>query len=887
MVFPFAFFQPIPAADNDTLNRFNNDFEACAAIQWVRYSPNNWLSGSIAVWYPRFSKHYVSAHGNPNGLPRQQLGQQLAQSQMYNQMGSTSVNARRHSNPFRGQQPIDVASSYGGSMQNNFQNAASNGQIPGNGLTPAQGMAYQQVTAQMPPRGLFDPDAPRRVESRVETRGLPHAKVKPQQPASKSNSSKDPAVRVNKIMGHDTWRPLQTKSLSEEAVFDEENDAAGNLKDTTSSHSSVKSSAREPTVCAASRSITPEVVDKVKGITQQAESEMQDNRPQGPQIEQAVEQQPEKHLPQKESLKTKSCKKSQPEKSHKQQAAAANSKLSDKRGEQGGTSSQNAAALDPKTTQQQSQSSTESSTATLAATNTTVDSNPQNAASSDTITPEPTKDVQHDDRRAATEAESTAADNDVEKTATSSLATAPDATKFVQREVTTHRKKTTSRNNNYDAGGNKNAGKPKARDISKKDQQKKGPEAKQSGYRKTAADLTVSVERLEDEAAKREAATEVSSAVGEANYPTDTVIRHKTTRPTFPVEWADDVDDKLSTRTPSPPVDTLPKASVANRFSNISVQMANAANNDANEANATKKVVKDMLDSAIAILSLNQASASKENAVDHKESESEPVASATESAPQAEQKAGRDNRFKSKFKQKGKAQDASSHLTSRSNTPTLTDTQSRGPSPLFDRPSSAATPSDASSRGPSPAMQNYTKPKKQHNHQNKQKRNLTLLEPGTSEGLAKTDEKEAAPSAVEAVDESQFQAKPVNEAGKSHNAKFRANTAGNSLRIAKQRSTTSATTSLTAIFEPPVKTGWEASAPAVHKNPTTAETKESEVLPALTQDKPKSQGSSSKSTKNGEDLSLPEGSPFPPLAPTVKPSGNWAAVAKSGASTLR
>lgn len=430
----------------------------------------------------------------------------------------------------------------------------------------------------------------------------------------------------------------------------------------------------------------------------------------------------------------------------------------------------------------------------------------------------------------------------------------------------------------------------------KKDVEKSKPKTaskeRTSGYRKTATDLTVPVESFMDATTKsgyRKTTDQLSSATEKVMYPMETVIRHKKPRSPLPIDWA---TEESGSKVSSPQEEASKSAAVRDRFDDIGKEMS---------------LQDKSSEGTDGLAAMNETPASAASDATQPPTEMQ----------QAQQSHQPKKQGKAKNK-KGKAQGGRSHLTSRSNTPT--DTQSRGPSPAFNRPPSAtATMNATSSQGPSPAISNNndrstegTGTLKKKSGKNKSKRKPTQPAAEFSDGLAKSsgsqdnkdtgarqgspskkpkivqptsDEKMGEPQVAKSLDVSQN--KTDEKLDDLNKVIYRANNGG-SLHLDKNRSSAKRgdTTALSVVFEPPTTEAKDLSPNAnlfPHQKFAIDQVRKVGPPPKMSLDSTMQQGNSTKPTGINEHTdSQPKSfTPFPQMSPKAKrASGGWAAVVK-------
>lgn len=407
--------------------------------------------------------------------------------------------------------------------------------------------------------------------------------------------------------------------------------------------------------------------------------------------------------------------------------------------------------------------------------------------------------------------------------------------------------------------------------------------------------------------------SQLSSAVEDLSYSTETVIRHKPGRPSLPLQWADaDAGEGGRTGTQSPPAGVLTGSTrlrlgdVDRRFNVLHIRsIAHIPPEDMAQAIMTGDL-GDVIGNALT----KEATPSGATSVSNEDKTTDKSLGNldTKSAVATEQKSGpRRRKNKSKKKQ---SQGARSHLTSRSETPI--DTQSHGPSPALEHLVSAAAFDEILRKDSSTNLQNNEASPECSSQPKKTKRTQLVTEVSDEQATrgGSGDNKkpeDAAASSLEKTEARQgdlaegsvTQAPSIKNPDKASNGKIRSDTTGDSLRMPKNRSpkkgsqksapqnaaksegsTMGQVPSLSSIFEPPAKDMTDA---AVETN---AFADQKSIVDDTSARKPESATNSLKLSKNTDNrVALPRVAlPLQQVARTTKTGGSWASVAKGAVS---
>lgn len=448
--------------------------------------------------------------------------------------------------------------------------------------------------------------------------------------------------------------------------------------------------------------------------------------------------------------------------------------------------------------------------------------------------------------------------------------------------------------------------------------------------------LAESIETSRTNAASSDKATgsysmttsQLSSAVEDLGYSTETIIRHKPGRPSLPLQWAvAEVDDggRTGAQSSSAGVNLDRFRDVEHRINAFCVQKI--ARITASEM-AEDMVTRGRKDANGAALMTKEATSSSEDSISNNaKTIGESLGnSTTKSAVVKEQNpAPSCNQSKKNKTKKKKSQGERSHLTSRSGTPV--DTQSWDASTVPEETLETTAFNDESREDPSSRLRNNrnneassecsSQPRRTRKKQAKKGTKRTPLMPEVSDGQAacsgsrvtkkqgdparsswrkaegsQADLAEGSPIQANAV-VANLQSLPVDKPEKASNVKLRPVTTGGSLRMPKSRSSKTGgqksaphsaakskasivgeIPSLSSMFKPPTEeiTGVPSE--------TNAFADQKLIVDEIR--KPKSSTSFLKLPKSDNDrVALPRVAvPLPRVAQSTETNGTWASVAR-------
>ncbi|KAJ4416043.1 hypothetical protein N0V82_006966 [Gnomoniopsis sp. IMI 355080] len=826
----------------------------------------------IESWYPLFSKHYVP--------------QKPHETQVRYQTHSLFEHNRRDSNPFRNQQPagpLTIQDGYNvpGSLPYNFP--------------PLNVITYQQVQPHNQPRVLYDPNAPQRRDSKLQN-AQPNISKSDQKIHAKLGCSQE--VRKSRSLPKGPWRQPQPKPSSEQSLADGEKDGADALKGAPYA---------PPVEKAKVSSLTDEVSatlganppDPSRGGSSEMSSKPQDTS-------QVGNPSKERHR------RDKSGKNKLPKDQSKAERINTNDcKIAGKNGDSGAASSRVVAPDTPRPRQRGKTLADDLQTGEESVSN----------SSRDTLD---TTTTVHRERTPVDELE--AIDEDDQESMPSSKTMTPETVKSLEYTIATQHKQSPVKNN---------AARQEQADHS------------QVSFGPDSASGTVRVDTLKNvtvTSGYSMTTNQLSSAVEDVGYCTETVIRHKPGRHAIPRSWADDeADDEAHAGAPSPIGGIHNGSALLNRISSIDSHV-NRCRLQVIASIPVEEIVEAVMTGDVGTATADVSLANKANTLSAACGSTE--ANTNDEGPasfnpgsvvatQQHSKSSRGRKHKNKSKKKKKKeQGKASQLPSRSQTPNKL--QSRGPSPVSERPLSPAALSNTSSRGPLTYMQGNDEalsegallPKKVNNKQAKDKRKRKLPVAEVFDGLAVSgdlqDDRKQAPSVDPSLQKTEAsrnvsakksvpllvgtardpQAPPDACSGKSSRFKFRSDTVGGSLRMPKNRSpekgsqknkpqstmkdqasSLNAELTLLSVFEPPAK-DMDVHVDASSTQKLTIGTSKKPTPPETSLEKPDLQRSTTKTSKNNDPrVALPKVAlPLPQVAGLTKTSGDCASVAKPPAS---
>lgn len=812
------------------------------------------------------------------------LPQQRYGTQDRYQAHSPVQHGRRDLNTHRNQQPVDAVST-----QNGYNGSGS---LP-RSYPPPHGSVYQQVQPHNERRALYNPSTPQRREPKLQN-SQPNTFSSDQKVITKLGYSQD--VRHSRLPQGGSWRQQQPHSTSEDALANKENGKV-NLVDATPDVSMVSNvayslptedhSALGAVLLDCSRDGSPGVNTKLQDTTQ------------------ANKHPKEQHSKDKSGKNKLRCDASE-------HMPTDSRKTTDKNGDTGVAGSR---AARPATIQPSQRGSVSAHG---------VEIGDKNVTKSNSTTLEITNPVQQNSKSVD---KLKVIDENDQESINSSRTMTPEAARPSESETTTRNKPCH----------------PKDDAVVRE---------KQAYHDQPIAGLVSLPETVEQDTTKNKTLTsgysmttdQLSSAVEDVGYSTETVIRHKPGRPTIPRQWADgETDDDEAYTVTQSPLDAVQTGSkFLNRIKDVDRHMTGyhiqVIKSISTEATAQNVMIWDTEnangDTQLASESTILGAASLPEQADMPNKGLADSDTVSKVATQQNAKLASSQKHKNKNKKK-KAQGKSSHLTMRSETPT--EVQSRGPSPAFDQPLCDAVVSNTSSRGLSSSLQDNDEapsesallPTRANNKpaKNKWKRKLPVSE--VSDEIAKSsgvqeDKKQSGgvDSSSQKIEASQD--KPVDKSAPqstrtdsdpkslptdspSRNVEFRSDTTAGSLRMPKNRSpkkrvqkkalqstiknqapSMSEATSIVSVSVPPAKEDGDVHAEASLSADQTFNTNghKNPITSEMSFEKADFHLSNFKITKSNDvRVALPKVAlALPQVVRSAKASGDWASIAKRAVS---
>lgn len=850
--------------------RFHNDLDIAQIVNWSRKPQNQsapGISDRIHTWYPLFSRYYVP--------------EQRGRTQDRHGPHSLNEDDRRDSYSFRDQQFVETSgglSGYNGpsSLQIPYPSISFNGSPPTPGFPPSNGIFYQQIHPLNQQRLLYNPKAPQRRDSKVQIAEKTATKTE-RKLWAKSGYSQD--VRRSRLLPEGPWRHPEGNSTSEEAITEEasativkekpsapSNEKAKNWQSTkegsASQDASLNHSGNDSLHVDTALQVTTEVCNLQTGCSQ-------GNRPQ--RAEHRMDQ---------------------PEKKTRTGTFTKDRTPSDDPKIAPGKCSTNNAASPLVTT-----SDTGSPSQRAGMPTNTLETGVKGANISHSTEIQTTEPVQEESMPMG---ELHVIDGHGHESNASSRTMSPQTASSSDEKIATHhgRSPVGSRTRNK----------------------------KQTG-------LAESIETSSAIAAVKDKATggysmttsQLSSAVEDFSYSTETIIRHKPGRPSLPLPWATvevGDDDRTGTQSSSAGVNLDRFRDVDNRINAFRVQTIVRISP---EEMAEDLITRGRMEvNSGALMAKEMISSSESSVSSHAETTGDSLGNlATKSAVVTEQNPApsRDQRNKNKSKKK-KSQGVRSHLTSRTGTPV--DTQSLNPSSVpkqslsvdaFDDDS--LEPSSTRQRNNGASSECSSQPGTTRNKHAKKKTKRTPLMPENSDvqascsgsrenkkqgdshsSLRKTEVLQANLAKESAIQTTatvaNLQSLHDDKPEKASNAEPRPNTTGGSLRMSKDRS--QKTGGQKDAPQNPAKskasTAGEVSSLSFRFNPTTEEITgvPSETNAFADQNlivdetrKPKSSTDTFNLPRNtNARVALPRAAlPLPQVARSSISDGSWASVAKN------